>query len=982
MSQQSIRMAGVCLILLGTTLHNAVARNNSIQPTSNATVTKAHSLPTTRLYFNCIAHCASSGDQSYFGLLHGSTAVISARGYTVFTGAGSALEVKFVHANAHALSIPIHKLGTTSYFSGKDTTRLRRELPNYERVAYRSIYPGIDVYYYGRNDNLEFDFDVHPHADISKIAIELPKKRFRIQPDGSIIFPSASGYTIQEKPIAYQQTSLGNQKVYARYVLDKITGIVRINTGNYDHNRTLIIDPLIMQYGVYRDGGNVMIDDGVIKVISDAAGNLYVAGTATDGAYPEPGGTFVFSSNGGTGAPYCYFGCTYLEKYDTNGNLIYSTIIDGAHSNDMVVDQNGNVYLAGYTIADFPTTIEVNNSEDGFITVVGANGSQLVYSRKIGMFSSEGSADYLSCIGIQSIAVDSQGDIYFTASSPYMNNGPWTTPNALQSTQQGSSTSVIGEFDPTGNTLLYGSYWGGSGAECPTSIKLDGSRSLYVAGRTTSTDFPVTNGTYGGGDYQGYITKFNLADWTVDYSRYFAGNNTTTINDVELDGSGGVFVGGATWSTDLPGTTDAYQSNPVGEPSGFISHLDSNGNVNASTYYGGSVRSEIWTLALDGAGHIFFGGRTLDADLPVTTDAVQDFNVATYGLTDSGYSAFIGEMDTNLQTLMYGTYYGGNFTTPVLGYGPGSELRSLSVGPNSTLYVGGETDTSDAPVTVPFIDEIPGNAGSNGFWAIFSAQNLTITTPTLFTLLIVNSPSSYQLTAAGGMPPYVWQVSTGGLPGGFSLSTEGVLSGELQNSLLPQPQQKQFDFVVTVTDANGQRASKYFYMPFDYPLMINGGEPSATLTINTPYTDYITLSGGFYSFDCSIASGALPSGMTLSNTNIEPACLIAGTPTTIGQYTYTLKVTDALGQQVDFGPFTFNVSAPQATSSSSSNGGGGSFSFMEFILVILCYMVARCKQRKQSGRDEVREMGSSLDLIYFKFTRASIKVTIKSKSSP
>lgn len=943
------KIATLSLILIPIALQSALASNQRIKLTSNSFIAGAHTLAAMQLYFNCIAHCTTSDNRSYLGLLRSGTTVVSARGYTISAGPERELEVKFLHANASALAVPSHQVGMTSYFSGVNPASLRWALPNYQRLAYLSIYPGIDVVYYGRHGDLEYDFDVHPHADISHIAIELPKKPFRIRPDGSIIFLGASRHILQEKPIAYQHSGLDIQKISARYTLDKTSRVIRITLGHYNHNLPLIIDPLILQYGVYRDGGNVQIDDGVIKVFSDASGNLYVAGTATDGAYPEPGGTVVFSSNGQTHAPYCYFGCTYLEKYAANGNLIYSTIIDGAHSNDMVVDSRGNVYLAGYTTIDFPTTIEVNNSEDGFVTEVSADGSQLVYSRKINMFSSVGSSDYLSCDGIQSIAVDSQGDLYFAASSPYANDGPWTTPNALQSTQNGSSTQVIGEFDPTGNTLLYGSYWGGSGSECPTSIMFDSSGSLYVVGRTTSTDFPVTSGAYGGGDYQGYITKFNVADWTVDYSQYFGGNNTTTINHVESDRAGGVYIGGETWSTDLPGTVGAYQSIPASKPSGFISHLDAGGNIIASTYFGGSVRSEIETLTLDSSGDIFFGGRTLDADLPITTDAIQDFNVAAYGLTGSGFSAFIAELTGNLQTLLYGSYYGGNFSTPVLGYPSGSELRSLSVGANSTLYAGGETETSDAPVTVPFTDSVPTNSGSNGFWAVFRSQNLVITTPTLFALLLVNTPFRYPLAAIGGTPPYIWQISTGGLPGGLSLSAGGVLSGELTSSLLPEPLQKQFDFVLTVTDANNQSASKYFFMPFDYPITISGGTTAGTLTVNTSYTDYITLEGGYFSFDCSIASGELPPGLTLENTTTEPACLIAGTPTKTGQYTYTLQVSDALGQRVNFGPFTLNVSAAQTIGATSSKGGGGYFGLTNLFFILLCLMVGLRRSRVSSN---------------------------------
>ena len=681
------------------------------------------------------------GHPLFEGLTHEGLAVIGPTGYRVGRRgtegpvpgfrASETVQVRFVGSRRSDTGTGTGRYGETEYYAGVGLKDSQRRLPNYRQVMFRSIYPGIDVAYHGHGSDLEYDFLVQPHADPDRIALAFPGHKATLMPDGTVRIASGKGAITEGRPVAYQDLKSGRREVAAQYEEDLGSGTIKLKLGDYDPTQLLVVDPRVMTFGSYLPGC-CETTGGVVRIVGDAGGDTYVA-------------TAVASN-------------TDVYKYGPNGQLLTSIILGGGYPDDIALDPAGDVFVAGeITSPIFPSTIPVTNPQDGFFAKFDPSGT-VIYSEHMRGPTTVSGAESIASIGINRIVADSAGDLFFTAnSSP--SSSAWVTANAVQPTPKGSITSseaIVGELDPTGVTLLYGSWLGGSGDEYVTSIMLDGSGHLYVAGWTTSTDFPVTSGSYLGGMNQGFITEFNINSWTVAYSRYFGGSSTAQIDDLVADGSGGIYVSGQIVSTDLPGTSGSFQSTPKSAATGYVSHLDGNGQVMASTYFGGSQHTEVTCLAVDGAGNVYLGGVTIAFDLPVTSDAVQDFNVATYGATDSGTSGFVAELDGALQHVNYGTYYGGDFTSP-LGY-MGLEFEQIStlyVDANSNLYAGGFTGAIDGPVTVPFTTGVPKSAigWPYGFFSEFKTQSLMISVPTAFAPMITDTTFSAQLTAAGGTPP-------------------------------------------------------------------------------------------------------------------------------------------------------------------------------------------------------------------------------------
>src|SRR5205823_10046584 len=123
----------------------------------------------------------------------------------------------------------------------------------------------------------------------------------------------------------------------------------------------------------------------------------------------------------------------------------------------------------------------VGGASDAFVTKIDTSGSRLVYSTYLG----GGSGD----VG-RGIAVDSQGNVSLTGSTRSAN---FPMANALQPALRGASDAFIAKFDPAGSALIYSTYFGGGGNDLGYGIAVDPAGNAYVAGATTSTDFPTMN---------------------------------------------------------------------------------------------------------------------------------------------------------------------------------------------------------------------------------------------------------------------------------------------------------------------------------------------------------------------------------------------------------------------------------------------------------------------------------------------------------
>ncbi len=290
--------------------------------------------------------------------------------------------------------------GKSNYLVGGDARRWRTGVPAFERVRYESVYPGIDALYYGRQGQLEYDFNLAPGANPSRIRLAFDgARRMRIDEGGDLVITTGVGDVRQQRPVAYQERDGARTEVAARYRIDA-RGRVSFELGDYDRTRALVIDPVLV-YSSYL--GGIDADQG-LSVAVDAAGSAYVVGTTVSTDFHVTGGLQP-SKSGFTDA--------FVLKLSPDGkSLVYATYLGGNgddFANAVAVDSDGNAYVGGFTgSGGFPTTPgsfqeTKDGLIDGFVAKLNSTGTALVYSTHIGGQGAE---------QVSSITVDAAGAAY------------------------------------------------------------------------------------------------------------------------------------------------------------------------------------------------------------------------------------------------------------------------------------------------------------------------------------------------------------------------------------------------------------------------------------------------------------------------------------------------------------------------------------------------------------------------------------------
>lgn len=377
-----------------------------------------------------------------------------------------------------------------------------------------------------------------------------------------------------------------------------------------------------------------------------------------------------------------------VDNYDTNALLVidpllsldFSTYLGGSGNdipNRVALDSSGNIYVTGGTSsANFPTMNPFQPSfagggSDAFVTKFNPSGSALIYSTYLGGSGSD--------VGI-GIVVDSSGSAYIGGNT---NSLDFPTVNPFQASLAGANDIFVAKFNPAGSALIYSTYLGGSSNEFGGTLALDSSLNLYVAGSTNSLDFPTVNpfqGVYGGGGFDGFLTKFNPEGSALVFSTYLGGSGTDTINAMALDSSGSAYVAGSTDSTNFP-TKKPFQASLVGALNAFLTKFDPDGSALVySTYIGGSGLDFDFAMAVDNSGHAYLTGTTTSPDFP-TLNAIQP---TLLGSSD----AFVTKFAASGSSLIYSTYLGGSNSD----YATGIAADSLG-----NAYVVGATTSTDFP---------------------------------------------------------------------------------------------------------------------------------------------------------------------------------------------------------------------------------------------------------------------------------------------
>ena len=678
--------------------------------------------------------------------------------------------------------------GKVNYFLGNDPKQWRTNVPTYAKVRYHNVYPGVDLEYYGnQGGELEYDFIVAPGADPSAIVLDVgaglvPARGrpqgspLRIDRDGDLVIPANGSEIRFHKPSVYQLDtglSLGTRHsslVQGRFVLDA-KNRVHFALGQYDHARTLVIDPSLI-YSTYLGGS---VEDLANGVAADSSGNAYVTGTTYSDDFPTLN-PFQATNKSQSGT-------VFVTEFNATGTaLVYSTYLGGSGSDSgdaIAIDSSGNAYITGQACSsDFPTALPLQaalkGACDGFVAKLNAAGASLLYSTFLGGsgVGIAAPADNDACLGI---AVDSLGNAYVTGGTV---SSDFPTVNAFQTSLNGPSDAFVSKLNPTGSALVYSTYLGGSGYDYGKDIAVDSSGDAYVVGSTDSeASFPLVNPLQSTWNPFGstFVAKLNSAGSALVYSTFLDGTQTTGPDGVEgiaVDSSGNAYITGYTCSGDFPTVNPIQatnQSKHGGASNAYIAKLNAAGTALVySTYLGGSgvFFGEIcpgggdvaYAIAVDPTGVACVAGATASSDFP-TLNAIQATNNNNTAYGPPPYNAFVTCLNSAGSALAYSTYLGGS---------DGAVATGIAVDSSDKAYVVGYNYAPDFPTVNPLqaADQVPtGNA--TGFVAAISPPpSVTFVPPSLnFGGVVVGTTSPQQsvvLTPLSNSPVSLNSITAGG----------------------------------------------------------------------------------------------------------------------------------------------------------------------------------------------------------------------------
>ena len=588
------------------------------------------------------------------------------------------LAVRFAGANPAPLMEALEPLpGRVNYLTGDRPADWKTDVPVYAAIAYRNLYPGIDLVYGVSGGTLKSEFLVRPGADPESIRWRydggLP---VGIDSQGALVAGMADGEMREERPVLFQESGSGRVVVPGGF---RALGgeWFSFSIGPYDRARALVIDP-ILSYSTYLGGGG---QDSARAMAVEAAGYAYIAGYTDSTDFPSAT-PLQIKSGGGVDA--------FVAKLSPAGNaLVYCTYLGGGWDDrafSLATDASGSVYVAGWTYSpNFPVTPgarqrSLGGGRDAFVSKLNPAGNGLVYSTYLG----GGGHD-----SANALAVDTAGYAY-VAGDTYSSGFPVS--NAFQGSIGGQQDGFAAKLNPAGSALLWSTYLGGNGDDRANALALDASGNLHITGGTFSTNFPTSQAlrpTNAGGQ-DAFVTKLAADGQTLVYSTYLGGSGgSVTANEagaaIQVDTAGSAYIAGVTSSLNFP-LANAFQSAlGGGGVDAFVARLNPTGSeLVYSTYLGGTGADYATAASLAPSGALAVAGYTLSSNFPVVT--------ALQAARSGGYDGFVTRFSPQGNTLETSTYWGGS----------GSEaIYALSMDRAGTMWIAGQTLSGNYPLKNP-----------------------------------------------------------------------------------------------------------------------------------------------------------------------------------------------------------------------------------------------------------------------------------------
>ncbi|MBI2269337.1 MAG: hypothetical protein HYU69_03165 [Bacteroidetes bacterium] len=649
------------------------------------------------------------------------------------------LDVDFVNIN-QLTEIEMYEQveGYTNYYYGHCPQGITN-VYSYNTVTQKNIYKGIDVKYFGNKQNgLEYDFVVHPHADPSQIKLSYKgAESIHIDESGRLIIKTELNTITEYMPKVYQNINGKIVDIKAEYKLNKRneTSGFRTNINHthvsvikscnyevtfrletYDHNFPLIIDPWATYYG-----GN--ISEYVEGITTDDTGNVLISGRSNDVAFPVGPGSVAQTTFGGLWD-------TFTVKFNAAGGRLWATFYGGDKndgSSSVATDNAGNVLIAGYTQggsfplgatgANIVQQLLFGGAMDAFVVKLTPAGSRF-FATFYGGDKSENAT---------SIQTDNSGNILI-AGETYGGSFPIASVGAnvvQQAVFGGALDGFVVKFSPAGSRL-WATFFGGNKVESDVILDVDKSDNVLITGDTYGGSFPagafgtniVQQASFGGGMTDLFVAKFSPIGSRL-WATFFGGSGSDFSHGIITDNDGNVAIignPGVSFPVGAVASNIVQQAIPTGGDV-FVAKFSPIGARLWATYCGGGANFQYGSIACDADNYIYalFEGEDVASGTLIDACSWQPVFNGGSAINTNGPSRPVED-----QTIVKYSPIGEKLCATYVG-GTGEDELETSHGMiaifDNSLYIAGMTDGS-YPVTAGVAQTIYGG----GAWDAFVVQ--------------------------------------------------------------------------------------------------------------------------------------------------------------------------------------------------------------------------------------------------------------------
>lgn len=563
-----------------------------------------------------------------------------------------------------------------SYFIGNDPNKWYVDVPIFTGVRYEDVYPGIDIEFLNQDGRLSSRILAQPLADLSQVELAVAgaisqelvdNTKIRLNTEvGSVDIPLFT--VVDAKPTSLPKPSIHQQNIRHPFAVAYQNQVASTTT---------------LVYSTFL-GSDTQFFKKAIAV--NSAGEAYVAGAALSASIPTTPGAFQEDP------PSDWNG--FIARFNSTGSdLVYATYLGGDavdNIRSLTVDNSGAVHVTGHTFSiDFPFTsgaydTEHNGDSDVFVTKLNAAGNALVFSTFFGGTNGEQGLN---------IAIDNNGAAYIVGQtkSTQAQNFPITAGAYMTTFNGGTWDGFVAKLSADGSTLNYSTYLGGNGLDCEIGgdlnecdIAVDNNGIAYLAGPTTSSNFPRTNGTTYSGFQDAFVAKLSADGSDLLFGTYLGGSSTEcyTSCSIAIDAAGAIYVGGTTASFDFPYTANAFDTTYNEGWDAFIVKFSPSGSLVYATFLGDDEDDVGHDIAVSEADMVYLIGDTQSAGFPTTPSRYQDYA--------GNQDAFVVMLKLGDDSLTYGTFLGGMQLDRVQG---------LAVSSSGEIYIAGDTGSADFPIT-------------------------------------------------------------------------------------------------------------------------------------------------------------------------------------------------------------------------------------------------------------------------------------------